>query len=64
MSVGGMLAVSCAILWALGDLPLDKPTNEPAKPTLAARSGKRGAARTRRAAQGRRMPRWTYFPNF
>jgi hypothetical protein len=34
MAAGGMLVGSCAILWALGDLPFDKPTNEPAKPTL------------------------------
>jgi penicillin-binding protein 1A len=34
MAAGGTLVVSCAILWALGDLPFAKPTNEPAKPTL------------------------------
>ena len=63
MAAGGMLVVSCAILWALGDLPFDKPTNEPAKPTLLleAATGSRSDASGR---SGRRMPRWTYFPNF
>jgi penicillin-binding protein 1A len=32
--VGGMTAVSGALLWALLGLPVDKPANEPQKPTL------------------------------